>query len=57
MLFNEASEEKVLILFVTKLIEKTPDASHAKKYLNFHFHEKMHKISKTIKNSYSATKK
>ena len=49
-------KKKDLELFATKLTEKNPDPSNAEE-LSFLFEDKKRKISKTIKNNYSATKR
>ena len=47
---------KGMLLFATKLTEKSTNASNAKEYHKFYLQRKKHKIGKTIKNNYSATK-
>ena len=49
-------KKKDLELFATKLTEKNLDPSNAEE-LSFLFEDKKRKISKTIKNNYSATKR
>ena len=45
-----------LLLLPTKLIEKTPDLRNAKEHYVINIRKKKSKISKAIRNNYSATK-
>ena len=48
--------KKDLLLLETKLIEKIVDPCNGKGYYHSYLEKKLHKVSKTIKNNYSAGK-